>query len=187
VDVRIVAATNRDLQAEAAAGRFRSDLFYRLNVVEIALPPLRDRVEDIPYLTAAFIREFGSKFRKSIDGISSGAERALLAQPWLGNVRELRNVLERACMLSEGQTLTERDLLAAMPQREMAKSGPPPASRGESARTLTEDLDGVEREHIVRVLSETRGNKRAAADRLGVSRRTLYRKLERHNLLADRE
>jgi DNA-binding NtrC family response regulator len=185
VDVRIVAATNRDLPAEAAAGGFRSEGFYRLTGGQIALPPLRDRGEDIPYLTAAFIREFGSTFRKSIDGITPAAERALLTEPWLGNVRELRNVLERACMLAEGRALTERDLLAAMPQRESVK--PPPAPRSESARSLTEDLHDVEREHIIRVLSEAGGNKRAAADRLGVSRRTLYRKLERHRLLDDHE
>jgi DNA-binding NtrC family response regulator len=185
VDVRIVAATNRNLESEAADGRFRSDLFYRLNVIQIALPPLRDRSEDIPYLTAAFIREFGSKFRKEIDGISPSAERALSTQPWLGNVRELRNVLERACMLAEGSVLTERDLLAAMPQRDGV--APRLASRNRPARTLTDDLHDVEREHILRVLSEARGNKRAAADRLGVSRRTLYRKLERHRLLGDAE
>jgi two-component system response regulator HydG len=186
VDVRIVAATNRDLQAQADAGRFRSDLFYRLNVIELRLPPLRERTEDIPYLSAAFIREFAGKFQKDIEGVSSAAERALMSPEWLGNVRELRNVLERACMLADSRVLTERDLQSAMPagnggDRTQRAAAAPGADR----RTLTQDLHLVERDHIVRVLAESRGNKRAAAQRLGLSRRTLYRRLERYQLLGD--
>jgi len=172
VDVRIVAATNRDLRAEAEAGRFRSDLFYRLNIVELAVPPLRDRREDIPYLTAAFVKEFSARFGKEIEGVSSSAERILMSFTWPGNVRELRNVLERACMLADAPTLTERDVSSAMPAARAAVAAPPP-----------EGLQAVEREHIVRVLSEARGNKLAAARRLGISRRTLYRRLERHGLI----
>ena len=176
VDVRIVAATNRDLRAEADAGRFRSDLFYRLNVVELHVPPLRERREDIPYLTAAFVREFATRFGKPIEGVSSAAEQMLMTGSWLGNVRELRNVLERACMLADGRSLTERDLGAAMPTvREPSAAAPTPAPAHDG-------LDGVEREHIVRVLADVKGNKQAAARRLGISRRTLYRRLERHGL-----
>jgi DNA-binding NtrC family response regulator len=173
IDVRIVAATNRDLRAAVDAGRFRGDLFYRLNVIELAVPPLRDRREDIPYLTAAFVREFAAKFGKPIDGIAPDAERRLLSGDWDGNVRELRNVIERACMMADGHTLTSRDLEPAMPPPRV----PPPAP------AAADGLGDVEREHITRVLRETRGNKRAAAQRLGISRRTLYRRLERHGLV----
>lgn len=185
VDVRIVAATNRDLQADADAGTFRSDLYYRLNVIELRVPPLRERAEDIPYLTASFIKEFGAKFRKPVEGVSYAAERALMKRAWLGNVRELRNVLERACMLAEGRVLEERDVEAAMPSHTRADELMRRATDlPGAARTLTEDIDLVERTHILRVLHEERGNKRAAAERLGVSRRTLYRRLARHHLLA---
>jgi len=186
VNVRIVAATNRDLHAEANAGRFRSDLFYRLNVIELRLPPLRERSEDISYLTAAFIREFAGKFRKPIEGMRPEAERALMTRVWLGNVRELRNVLERACMLAEGRVLTERDLYAALPaENSVDRPQRRALDKGREDRTLMQDLHIVERDHIVRVLADSHGNKRAAAERLGLSRRTLYRRLERYHLLED--
>ena len=185
VDVRIIAATNRDLAAEAAAGRFRSDLFYRLNVIELRLPPLRERPEDIPFLAASFIREFAGKFKKPIEGVRPAAERALMTRPWLGNVRELRNVLERACMLADGNVLTERDLQATIPPEASPDANSGAADKGRDQRTLTQDLDLVERDHIVRVLAEAQGNKRAAAQRLGLSRRTLYRRLERYHLLGE--
>jgi DNA-binding NtrC family response regulator len=175
LDVRVVAATNRELQQEADAGRFRSDLYYRLNVVELNVPPLRERPEDLPYLTAAFVREFSSKFSKVVEGVSPAAERILRAATWPGNVRQLRNVLERACMLADTAVLTERDIVAAMPQR------PGPARRDPlvetASRTLADDVGLLEREQIERVLQEVRGNKTEAARRLGLSRRTLYRKL----------
>jgi two-component system response regulator HydG len=184
VDVRIIAATNRNLLVDAERGSFRPDLYYRLNVMELHLPPLRERAEDIPYLTAAFLKEFAAKFGKPLEGVSYAAERALLGRPWLGNVRELRNVLERACMLAEGRVLDERDLEAALPSITPADG---PRRRATDtvgpSRTLSDDMDRVEREHIVRVLAEERGNKRAAAERLGLSRRTLYRRLEHHGLL----
>jgi len=175
VDVRIVAATNRDIRAEAEAGRFRSDLFYRLNVVELHVPPLRERREDIPYLTAAFVKEFAAKFEKPVEKVSAGAEQILMSGAWFGNVRELRNVLERACMLADGHALTERDLAGAMP-------AVPELARDLRSASPRQDLGGVERDHIVRVLADVRGNKQAAARRLGISRRTLYRRLERHGL-----
>ena len=182
VDVHVVAATNRDLAAEAAAGRFRSDLYYRLNVVELRVPPLRERRDDIPYLVAAFVRNVAARLGRPITGVTAGAERMLMSPPWLGNVRELRNVIERGCMMAEGELITERDLV--QPLRSVAggapaspASAPPPIHAGDIAR-----LDMVEREQILKVLSQTRGNKAAAARMLGVSRRSLYRKLERHGL-----
>jgi len=183
VDVAVIAATNRDLRAEVAAGRFRGDLFYRLNVVEVALPPLRERREDIPYLTAAFIRACSKRIRKPITGLTSAAERLLLNARWDGNVRELKNVIERACMLVEGTVLSERELAGAF--------GPDvPASRGTWAaeaggRRAAEPpaaLGDVERDHIVDVLRQVNGNRMAAAKLLGISRRALYRRLERHQI-----
>src|SRR5438034_8871932 len=110
VDVSVITATNRDLRAEVAAGRFRGDLFYRLNVVEVALPPLRDRREDIPYLTAIFVRECAQRMHKPLSGLTSSAERMLLGARWDGNVRELKNAIERAAMIAEGSVISEREL-----------------------------------------------------------------------------
>src|SRR4029453_17494454 len=115
VNVHVLAATNRDLRAEVAAGRFRSDLFYRLNIVEVKLPPLRDRREDIPYLTAAFVRDTAERLQKPLAGLTPGAERLLAGAAWDGNVREPRNGIERACLLADGDFITERELAISMP------------------------------------------------------------------------
>jgi DNA-binding NtrC family response regulator len=180
VDVRVVAATNRNLRDEAAAGGFRSDLYYRLGVVELHVPPLRERREEIPYLVAAFVPEFAERFGKPIDRVSPSAERLLMRADWPGNVRELRNVLERACMLAEGHSLGEIDISRSMPVGAApVVAGGEPSVSGEAQRT---DLKSRERDHIARVLAEERGNKRLAAEKLGVSRRTLYRRLHRHAL-----
>jgi len=188
VDVAVVAATNRDLRAEVAAGRFRGDLFYRLNVVEVSLPPLRDRREDIPYLTAAFMRDAAARMRKPINGLTPGAERLLLTARWDGNVRELKNVVERACMLADGTLITERELTGAFGPGEITQgAGSPPApvtARSERAAqgAAPASLEGIERDHILEVLRQVNGNRMAAAKLLGISRRALYRRLERHNL-----
>jgi DNA-binding NtrC family response regulator len=186
-DVRVVCATNRDLAAEAAAGRFRSDLLYRLNVVQIALPALRERREDIPYLTAAFIREFSERFSKSISGLALSAERMLVDAAWPGNIRQLRNVLERACMLAEGSVITEHDVHASLrPSSPMVSlAGSSPASRPPDQPVDLEsgrELSSLERQHIMKVIAETGGNKARAARQLGLSRRALYRRLERHGI-----
>src|SRR5918999_3789970 len=115
VNVHVIAATNRDLRVEVAAGRFRSDLYYRLNIVEVKLPPLRDRREDIPYLTASFVRDTSDRLQKPLLGLTPGAERILTGASWEGNVRELRNVIERACILTDGDFITERELSVSMP------------------------------------------------------------------------
>lgn len=185
IDVQIFAATNRDLKGEVQAGRFRTDLYYRLNVVELKLPPLRDRREDIPYLTAAFVRECSLRLKKPLLGITASAERALVSAAWEGNVRELRNVVERACILADGQLITERDLadslcpapLLAVPPATTAAPLQPSASVQDA-----ELLSNVERDHILRTLQRVGGNKKAAAEALGLSRRALYRKLERYDL-----
>jgi DNA-binding NtrC family response regulator len=179
VNAHVMAATNRDLRAEVAAGRFRSDLYYRLNVVEVRLPPLRDRREDIPYLTAAFVRETSERLQKPLAGLTPGAERLLGAALWEGNVRELRNVIERACILADGEFITERELAVSMPVLQV----PRPAAAAATPRSSESDLlVNVEREHIQRALLRANGNKKAAARMLGLSRRALYRRLERLDL-----
>jgi DNA-binding NtrC family response regulator len=185
VDVCVIAATNRDLKADAEAGKFRSDLYYRLGIIEIHLPPLRDRREDIPYLTAAFVREFATRIGRPITGVTTAAERVLRLAPWPGNVRELRNVIERACILSDGRMLTGRDLASAMAASGRAALEPPPPALpfgDQAADTGQNLLSTAQREQIQRVLTETKGNKAAAARLLGVSRRSLYRWLERLQL-----
>jgi two-component system, NtrC family, response regulator HydG len=182
VNVHVIAATNRDLRAEVTAGRFRSDLYYRLNIVEVSLPPLRERREDIPYLTAAFVRETSERLEKPLLGLTPGAERLLALALWDGNVRELRNVMERACILADGDFITERELAVSMPP---VRTGAytPVASAPEGDNDASADLlVTVEREHIQRALVRARGNKKAAAQMLGLSRRALYRRLERLDL-----
>ena len=184
VNVHVVAATNRDLRKEVGEGRFRSDLYYRLNVVEVKLPALRDRREDISYLTAAFVRETAERLLKPIVGLTSGAERVLGMAPWDGNVRELRNVVERACILADGDFITERELAVSMPT---ALYTPAPMTSAEVRDTSEAGVSGdllvtVEREHIQRALVRSHGNKKAAARMLGLSRRALYRRLERLDL-----
>ena len=181
VDVRVVAATNHDLRMESAAGRFRDDLFYRLSVVEFHVLPLRERREDIPYLTASFVRHFAGQFGKPVLGPTPAAERLLLSAPWPGNVRELRNVIERICILSEDRFFSEKEALAAL--------NPPRANTATVETIVAEESNGdphlladAERHHIRRVLKGTAGNKKAAAQLLGVSRRALYRKLDRLGL-----
>jgi two-component system response regulator HydG len=176
VDVRIAAATNRDLRAEVAAGRFRGDLYYRLNIAEVFLPPLRDRREDIPYLTAVFVRQCAERFGKTLTGLTPGAERMLGEARWDGNVRQLRNVLERACMLAADEFISEVDLAGLM--EPAPAPAPLPAPRAELPAPLME----IEREHIVKTLEQVRGNKAVAARLLGISRRAFYRQLERHGL-----
>jgi DNA-binding NtrC family response regulator len=181
VDVRVVAATNRDLRAESASGRFREDLFYRLSVVELNVMPLRERREDIPYLTAAFVREFAARFGKTILGPTPAAERILLTAPWPGNVRELRNVIERICILTDDRLFTEKDTTSCITSLSPSLSNPQGA--GNSARTADSPLlADAERQHIASVLRRTSGNKKAAAQQLGMSRRALYRKLDRLGL-----
>ncbi len=185
VNVHVVAATNRDLRAEVAAGRFRSDLYYRLNIVEVKVPALRDRREDIPYLTAAFVRETSERLQKPLAGLTPGAERLLGGAMWDGNVRELRNVIERASILADGDFITERELAISLPvvpySPRQAAIGQPVAPPAQAAGS-DDLLATVEREHIQRALVRAHGNKKAAARMLGLSRRALYRRLERLDL-----
>ncbi len=167
VDIRIIASTNRDLAKEVEAGRFRCDLFYRLNVVHIALPPLREHREDIPLLADHFIREFNLKLGRQVRGTDRDTLCALMAYPWKGNVRELEHVIESAMILSDGEILTVGDL----PRCVVGESVP----RNESLRELNRHS---EREHIMGVLAQTQFDKRKAARILGISLASLYRKLD---------
>jgi DNA-binding NtrC family response regulator len=169
IDVHLIAATNRDLRAEAAAGRFRTDLFYRLSVIEIHVPALRERREDIPYLTAHFTKECARRVKRPVTGISPAGERLLQYAAWPGNVRELRNTIERACILSEAGLITERELSSALsaPSAAPASDGPP-----------DDRLSTLQQQQIERVLQESAGNKSEAARRLGISRRALYRRID---------
>jgi DNA-binding NtrC family response regulator len=187
VNVHVLAATNRDLRVEVAGGRFRSDLYYRLNIVEVKLPTLRDRREDIPYLTAAFVRDTSERLQKPLLGLTPGAERMLTAAHWEGNVRELRNVIERACILTDGDFITERELASSLPVAEPPVQAPAFVPAGTQAFALAASADSdllvnVERDHIQRALVRAGGNKKAAAKMLGLSRRALYRRLERLDL-----
>jgi two-component system response regulator HydG len=185
VDVTVIAATNRDLRADAANGRFRSDLYYRLSVMEIRLVPLRERREDIPDLCAVFLREVTDRLKRPLIGMTAAAERTLLHAPWPGNVRELRNVIERACLLSDGKKLSERDVLAAMPPSIDTPTLPGLTESALAARASTWDpafLTNAQRMQVEHALREANGSKAAAARLLGISRRSIYRWLKRLDL-----
>ncbi len=182
VDTLVIAATNRDLRTESAAGRFRSDLYYRLGVIEIAIPPLRDRAEDIPYLVAKFVRQMAERLGRQITGLTPAAERALQRAPWPGNIRELMSVIERACILTNGRILSEQDIQRALTMAAPNSQGParavePPSD--ESDVDPDTSFSHAQRAHVLRVLEQVHGNKVAAAKALGVSRRSLYRLLDR--------
>lgn len=190
VDVRLVAATNRDLAEEVRAGRFREDLYYRLNVVTLQVPALRERREDILPLARHFLAAHAARNRKTVRAISPEALDRLLAYDWPGNVRELENTMERAVVLLVGDTVTERELPLSLrtpakaPDRGTAPdrdAGSPPAEAVPALATL-EDL---ERDAILRTLAAVGDNKTEAARRLGISRKTLHLKLRRYALEQD--
>jgi DNA-binding NtrC family response regulator len=180
-DVFAIAATNRDLRAWSGQGKFRNDLYFRLSTIELHIPPLRDRREDIPYLTASFIREFAARLNRPIKGITPQGERILQQSSWPGNVRELRNVIERACILTDSRIVGEREIGSAMstvPQTSME----PAQVRHEAAPAYDPQsslMSTAQRDQITRVLRQVNGNKAAAAKQLGMSRRSLYRWLDR--------
>src|SRR4029453_13047554 len=178
VNVHVLAATNRDLRAEVAAGRFRTALFYRLTIVEVKLPPLRDRREDIPYLTAAFVRDAAERLQKPLLGLTPGAERILMAAAWEGNVRELRNVIERGCILSDSDFIAEHQLSISMPSQTTAAVAAAPSAAAIGLPSMpsgdSDLLVTVEREHIQRALRRSGGKKKAARKRLCLCPRAPY-------------
>lgn len=170
VDTRVIAATNSDLAQAVEAGTFREDLYYRLSVFPITLPPLRDRKRDIPALAEHFLRLHGRRREKSVNGFTDEALQGMMEHDWPGNVRELSNVVERAVVVASDGLIGPDDLLY---------NHRTAAEPGESAREVL-SLQELERRHIFRVLEKTEGNRRAAADLLGIDRKTLYRKLKRY-------
>jgi DNA-binding NtrC family response regulator len=175
VDVRIVAATNRDLRKAVQEGKFREDLFYRLNVIPILIPPLRDRREDVPLLVESFVERLSVEMKRRIEGVSTDAMTALMAHDWPGNVRELRNVLERGAVVATGPVIQLQDL--GLP----AKGNAPPRPG-----TLA-SLEEVERRHVSAVLAHTGGNVSQSARILGIDRVTLYNKMRKWGLRRDGE
>ncbi len=174
VDVRLVLATNRDLEADVKAGRFREDLFYRINVMALELPPLRERASDIPGLVATFLAHHAEYHKKPVHHISADAELALLTHGWPGNVRELENVIEHAVVLCPGKTIQR----AHLPKR-FAEGTPAATSL---LAPLKDAIAPTERAHLVNVLRFTKGNRGAAADILGVNRSTLFNKMRKYEL-----
>jgi DNA-binding NtrC family response regulator len=174
-DIRLVAATNKNLEELVKAGKFREDLFFRLRVVEIELPPLRERTGDIPLLAQGFLREFAKENGKPVNEFTADALECLMNFSWPGNVRELRTAIEHAVVLSRGERISSRDL--------------PPSVRGGGTPGETKFLQGkdltmkdAEKQLIVRALKETNGNRTLAAKKIGMSRRTFHRKLHAHHL-----
>ena len=176
VDVRALAATNVDLALRLAQGSFRSDLYYRLNVVTVELPPLRDRLDDIPLLASHFLEQYSKRNNREVVGVSQAALNKLMAYDWPGNVRELENLIERGVILCKSDTLTPQDLPLAQ-DAELGLAGPDSAG-------LKEGLAWAERRMILEALKRFQGDKDAAAKQLGISRAGLYSKIKRYGIEA---
>src|SRR3990167_6957711 len=174
VDVRIIAATNADLEGYVEKGQFRRDLFYRLNVIRIFLPPLRERTDDIPMLASHFLSIHNKKNRKTVEGISRDALNKLMSYTWQGNIRELENVIERAVILCKGKVIEPEDIPLYQ-----EKTGFP---QGLSGKPLQELIDQVERQIIINTLELTGADKEKAAKILQISRASLYNKLNKHKI-----
>jgi DNA-binding NtrC family response regulator len=169
-DVRVIAATNADIKAEIAAGRFREDLLYRLNTVEIRLPPLRDRPEDIPRLATHFLGEYSARYRKTLHGFDDDATSAMRAHAWPGNVRELQHAVERAVLMARAGSITSDDL------------GLRASAPGSAADLSGMTMDDAEKYIIQQALARHAGNVVQAAESLGMSRSALYRRIQQHGL-----
>ena len=175
VDVRVVAATNKKPLTAVEDGRFREDLYYRLNVLSIAMPPLRHRAEDIPVLVDAFIQEFNAKYDRAVTGVSDAGMKRLVEHAWPGNVRELRNTIERAVVASDADSITPEYLVLG------PAAAPPPAAAPDSVvLPVGSTLESAERELLLRTLASTGNNKTRAADILGITPKTLHNKLQRY-------
>lgn len=175
-DTRIIAATNKDLEAEVEKGNFRDDLYYRLNVVELPLPPLQERREDIPLLAHHFLKKYNKELKRNLKGISSEAMSAMMAYQWKGQVRELENIIERSVLLSDNEYLQLEDLPGAIRNT----SGSEEVDM--DSQTLEKAVQVFEKHHIQSMLKRTGGNKSEAARLLGIDPSTLYRKMERLGL-----
>jgi two-component system response regulator HydG len=179
VDVRILAATNRNLQEDVKQGKFREDLYYRLNVVNLNVPPLRNRQDDIPLLAQHFLEKYADKNRKPVKGFSPLAMDMLIKYEWPGNVRELENAIERAVILLPGEHITENQLPLNIVQ---AHDGAPPHPAAAQQRGAIRSLEEIEKEAILATLAATGGNKSETARRLGINRKTLHKKLKTYGV-----
>jgi two-component system response regulator FlrC len=175
IDVRVIATTNRDIEAMVKKGEFREDLYYRLNVIPLKIPPLRERKEDIPALCDYFVKKYSHLYGRPVQGVSPEAFEYLITLPWKGNVRELENTVERAVLLCAGKEVTRQGLL--LDDIAVKPPGEKPASL-----TGTAPLKDVERELILKALDETDGNRTYAAKILGISVRTMRNKLQEYRL-----
>ena len=185
VDVRVIAATHRDLKNEAQAGRFREDLFYRLNVFPVRLPPLRERAEDVPLLASHFLEKHARAMRREIGGFDPEVLRLLASHPWPGNVRELENAVERAVAIASGTSILSRDLPAEL-TAPASPHFPGPALAAMPYREVVEQAqDRVSREYLVALLTEFHGNVTRSAARAGLERESLHRLLKKHGLRSD--
>ena len=174
VDVRIVAATNQELETLIRAERFRKDLYFRLNVSHVNLPPLRERKEDIPSIVSFYLHEFNNRFGRQVLGLTSSAWECFLAYDWPGNVRELKNVLETALIHSPSEEVSPEGLPRVMRD--------PCEKMGEKMGEKTGEMGDEERKRLISALVSTNWNKSKAADKLMWSRMTLYRKMAKHQL-----
>jgi DNA-binding NtrC family response regulator len=186
-DVRVIAATNRDLKEEMRAGRFREDLFYRLNVIPLVVPPLRERREDIPLLVEHVLRKLRKRGLDRVRAVSPEAMRRLMEYPWPGNVRELENVLERGAVCSRGAVLGMEDIADEVREHGSVRPGETaavsaadlPAAREDAFHRTADDAPAGERELLLRALEEHRWNRGTASTALGIDRSTLWRKMKR--------
>jgi two-component system nitrogen regulation response regulator NtrX len=183
VDVRVIAATNKELPGEIRAGRFREDLYFRLNVIPVFVPPLRDRDEDVPRLAQHFMGELAREYGRRAKVLDGGAVAALRRYPWPGNVRELRNVIERLLIMVAGETITAAHL--AFLDGATDASGPLVGSDG-VLLPLHEARERFERDYILRTLAEQHGNISRTAEVLGVERSNLYRKMRGYGIAPGR-
>ncbi|MFB1483344.1 sigma-54-dependent transcriptional regulator [Corallococcus sp. RDP092CA] len=181
VDVRVVSATHRDLQAEVKAGRFREDLYYRLHIVPLTLPPLRERPEDLPALARHFVAKHAPRVNRRVTGIDDAALHALARHAWPGNVRELENVMEQALVFAEGDTLTPQDLPPHLAGQTPRMDAGLPVPQGD--RPLPEILEDLERQLIARAYEKAGGVKTETARLLGIKTSALYYKLEKYGFL----
>ncbi len=180
VDVRLIAATNRNLIDDVRNARFREDLYYRLHVFPIHLPPLRERKEDIPHLASVFLRKFNEKLQRDVRAVSPEAMECLVRHAWPGNIREMENVMERLILLARGDTISRADLPEEYRSGALS-AGPTPTEENRPFRDVVRDTtESVEKEMILRILEECDGNISRAAKQLGISRRGLHLKLAKY-------
>ncbi|MFC3040460.1 sigma-54 interaction domain-containing protein [Virgibacillus xinjiangensis] len=179
VNVRFIAATNQNLEARMEENQFRSDLFYRLNVIQITMPPLRQRINDIPALTQSFLKQFASQYQVPTPALETDAMEAMLHYHWPGNVRELRNIVERIIILSDSSLIRKQDLLGFFQPSNQQEN----KSAQFPERSLPQEKENIERKRLEEALQQAGGNKTAAAQMLGISRVTLYNKMRKYGVV----